>query len=144
MVNYCWNYGLSKLLLHFIEYCLDQRKKKHAKIAVNLTVQYFEGSCRKKYLLKVWIFGLPATKWEPCKVFAKLNGNHLLIANIFKLLEYQTFGLMKLHNVKKSDLPISNSVCEKVWFMINGPSKTLLFNFDLLFPNFKWLLSKIL
>ena len=100
-VNYCWNYGPSKLLLHFIEYRLDQLNKKHTKIAVNSTMQYSEGSCQKKYLLKVWIFGLPTTNWRPCKMFAKLNGNHLLMANIFKLHEYQTFGLMKLHNMSK-------------------------------------------
>ena len=100
-VNYCWNYGLSKLLLHFIEYRLDQLNKKHTKIAVNSTMQYFEGSSQKKCLLKVWIFGPPTTKWWPCKIFAKLNVNHLLMANIFKLQEYQTFGLMKMHNMIK-------------------------------------------
>ena len=31
-----------------------------------------------------------------CKVFAKLNGDHLLMANIFKLHKYQTFGLTKI------------------------------------------------
>ena len=45
-------------------------------------------------------FGPPTTKWRSCKTFAKLNGNHLLMANIFKLHEYQTFGLMKIHNVQ--------------------------------------------
>ena len=99
--NYCWNYVSSKLLLHFIKYLLDQLNKKHTKIAVNSTMQYFEGSSQKKCLLKVWIFGPPTTKWRPCKIFAKLNGNHLLMANIFKLHEYQTFGLMKMHNMRK-------------------------------------------
>ena len=33
----------------------------------------------------------------------------------------------------KSDLPISNSVCEKVWFKINGSSKMLFFNFYLFY-----------
>ena len=99
--NYCWHYVSSKLLLHFIEYRLDQLNKKHTKIAVNSTMQYFEGSSQKKCLLKVWIFGPPTTKWRPCKIFAKLNGNHLLMANIFKLHEYQTFGLMKMHNMRK-------------------------------------------
>ena len=47
------------------------------------------------------LFGPPTTKWRPCKVFAKLNGNHLLMANIFKLHEYKTFGLMKMHNMSK-------------------------------------------
>ena len=97
-VYYCWNYGPSKLLLHFIEYCLDQLNNKHTKIAVNSTIQYFEGRSQKNVC---WEFGPSTTKWRPCKIFAKLNGNHLLMANIFKLHEYQTFGLMKMHNMCK-------------------------------------------
>ena len=42
-------------------------------------------------------FGPPTTKWRPSKIFAKLYTNHLLMANIFKLHKYQTFGLMKMH-----------------------------------------------
>ena len=98
-VNYCLNYGLSKLLLHFIEYRRDQISNKHTKIAVNSTIQYFEGRSQKNVC---WEFGPSTTKWRPCKIFAKLNGNHLLMANIFKLHEYQTFGLMKIHNMCKT------------------------------------------
>ena len=97
-VNYCWNYGPSKLLLHFIEYRLDQLNSKHTKIAVNSAIQYFEGCSQKKCLLKVWSFLVHP---PPCKIFTKLNRNHLLIANIFKLHEYQTFGLIKMHNMSK-------------------------------------------
>ena len=99
-VNHCWNYGPSKLLLNFIEYGLNQLKK-YTKIAVNSTMEYFEDSSQKKCLVKVWIFGLHTTKWWPSKIFAKLNRNHLLMANIFKLHKYQTFGLMKMHNMSK-------------------------------------------
>ena len=98
----CWNYGSSKLLLHFIEYRLDQLNSKHTYIAVNSAIQYFEGCCQKKCLLKVLKFFVPPTiKWRPCKVFAKLNGNDILMANILKLHEYQTFGLMKIPNMCK-------------------------------------------
>ena len=96
-LKYRWNYGSSKLLLHFIGYRLDQLNSKHTKIAVNSAIQYFEGCSQKKCLLKVWSFLVH----PPCKIFAKLNGNHLLMANIFKLHEYQTFGLMKIHNMCK-------------------------------------------
>ena len=54
-VNYCWSYGLSKLLLHFVEYRLDQLNSKHIKIAVNSAIQYLDCS-QKKCLLKVWRF----------------------------------------------------------------------------------------
>ena len=55
-VNYCWSYWLSKLLLHFIEYHVDQLNSKHTKIVVNSVIQYFEGRSQKKCLLKVWSF----------------------------------------------------------------------------------------
>ena len=46
-------------------------------------------------------FGRPTTKWWSSKTFAKLNGNHLLMANIFIILEkswkYILFHLTKLN-----------------------------------------------
>ena len=56
VVNFCRNYEPLKLLLHVIKYRLDQLNSKHIKIAVNSTIQYFEGCSRKKCLLKVWRF----------------------------------------------------------------------------------------
>ena len=47
------------------------------------------------------LFSPLTTKGRCCKIFAKLNGNHLLMANIFKLHKYQTFGLMKTRNMCK-------------------------------------------
>ena len=55
-VNYCWNHGPSKLLLHFIEYSLDQLNNKHKKTAVNSKIQFFETCCQKKCLINVWKF----------------------------------------------------------------------------------------
>ena len=116
--NYCWNYGPSNLLLDFIEYRLDQLNSKHTKTALNSTIQYFEGCSRKKCLLKVWFFFGPlTTKWRPCKIFAKLNRNHFLMANIFKLHKYKTIGLMKMHNM-----------C-KIWF-VNKVEKWISFVYD--------------
>ena len=101
-VNYCWNCGPTKLLLYFIEYRLDQLNNKHMRIAVNSTRRCFESCSRKKMPAKsLKFFGPPTPKWWLCKNFAKLNRNHLLMANIFKLHEYQTFGLMKMHNMCK-------------------------------------------
>ena len=96
--NYNWNYRLSKLLLHFIEYLIDQRNSKHTKTAVSLiskSIQFFESPGKS---LK--FFGPTTTKWWSCKIFVKWNKNHLLMANIFKLHKYQTFGLLKMHNSK--------------------------------------------
>ena len=112
-VNYCWNYRPSELLLQFIEYRLDQLNNKHTKIALNSAIEYFKGCSQKKKISakKLELFGPPTTKWRPSKVFAKLNGHHLLMANIFKLHKYQMFGLIKMHMCAKSDLPITYSVC---------------------------------
>ena len=41
----------------------------------------------------------PTTIWRPRKVFAKLDGNHLLVANVFKLKEYQKFGVMNMNKI---------------------------------------------
>ena len=44
----CWNYRHSKLLLHFIEYHLDQLNNKHTKTAAKSAVQFFENPYQKK------------------------------------------------------------------------------------------------
>ena len=101
-VNYRWNYGPSKLLLYFIEYRLNQLNNNHTKKTSKLGNTVFLRLFSKEISTKsLKFFGPPTTKWRPCKIFAKLNGNHLLMANIFKLHEYQTFGLMKIHNMCK-------------------------------------------
>ena len=41
--------GAVEVAIHFIEYPLDQLNHKHAKIAVNLTIQYFESRCQKNF-----------------------------------------------------------------------------------------------
>ena len=90
-------------------------------------------------------FRLPTTKWRPCQTFAKLNGKHLLMANIFELHKYQIFVYWICMIWGKSDLPIVNSVCEKVWFTINGMLKILFFNFSLFhFFKFQMTIVKIL
>ena len=49
-------------------------------------------------------FDPPTTKWRSFKFFAKLNGNHILMANFSKFRKYQTFGLIELHNLSKGQL----------------------------------------
>ena len=97
-VNHCSNYGASKLLLQFTEYLLDQLNNKHAKIAINSTIQHFEGCSENKYLLKVWRF-LVHPPWWPCKVFAEIKRKPSFNGQYFH--EYQTFGFMKMHNMCK-------------------------------------------
>ena len=91
--NYCWNYVPSKLLLYFIEYRLDQLNKKRTKIAVNSTIQYFEGNSQKICLLKVWIFGPPTTPTNFCEIERKpsFNGQY-----------FRTWRISKYQNIKMS------------------------------------------
>ena len=68
-INYCWNYGSSKLALHFIEYRLDQLNSTHTKITVNSAIQQSEEGSQKKYPLKVWRFLVhPPQNGGPVKV----------------------------------------------------------------------------
>ena len=92
-------------------------------------------------------FGPPTTKWRPFKISAKLNGNHLLMANTFKLHQHWIFDLIgylknayydqnlicqqQIQFVKKFSLRLTG--CRKCYFLV--------FAF-FIFPNFKWLVSK--
>ena len=99
----------------------------HTKISVNSTIQFLE-SCYGKSLKS---FVPPNTKWRLCIIFVKLNGNHLLMANTFKLHEYQTFGLMEMHNMGKIWFANNKFSLWKSSFTINKSSKMLLFAFCL-------------
>ena len=95
-VDYCWKYGQSKLLLHFIENRLNQLNNKHTEIEVNLI--FWKPLSNKMSGKSLKFFDPRTTKWS---FFAKLNRNQLLMANILKLYEYQTFALMKMCNMSK-------------------------------------------
>ena len=95
-VNYCWSYGPSNLLFRFFRYRLGHLDNRQTKIAENSTKQVFVRSLK--------FFDPPTTKWRSFKFFAKLNGNHILMANFSKFHKYQTFGLIELHNVSKGQL----------------------------------------
>ena len=74
------------------------------------------------------------------------NWFHFLI---LKLHEYRTFGLIKMHNMRKIWFLNNKFSLWKSLVTINGLSKMLFCNLYLLIftsfpPNFKWLLSKIL
>ena len=73
-------------------------------------------------------FGPPIIRWRLCKVFEKLNRSHHLIANIFKLCKYETFGLLEMHNMNKTWFANSKFSFEKVWIMINRLLKILFYN----------------
>ena len=53
------------------------------------------------YVESLKLSGPSTAKSRPCKIIAKVNGNHLLIANIFKIHKYRTFGLIKMQNMSK-------------------------------------------
>ena len=62
---------------------------------------FLEATNKKNTVQSLKFFVLPTTKWQQSKSFAKLNRNHILKANIPKLHKYQTFGLLKMHNMNK-------------------------------------------
>ena len=102
-VCYCWNYWPSKLLLHWM--LLRSTQKQALENSMKLGNALFWRPLSKEMCAESLQFS--TTEWWPCNFLAKLNGNHLLIANIFKLHEYQTFDLIKMHNMSK------------IWFVNN-------------------------
>ena len=130
------------MLLHFIEYRLDQLNSKDTKSSKLRNTVLWRLLSNETSAKSLTFFVPPTTKWRPCKVFAKFNGNHLLITNIFKFYKYQTFGLMKMHNMCKSCF--SNNIFS-LWKRLTGRRKYFFFIFVFsLYPNFKKPLSKIL
>ena len=86
----------------------DQFNNKHTKIAVKATIQLFEKSKSKEFSDKsLTFFSLPITKPVCFKIFVKLNRNYNLMTKIFEFHRYQTFGLIKMHNIRKTRL-VSN------------------------------------
>ena len=106
--------GPSKLLLHFIKYRLDLLNNKYTKTAVNSSKQYFD-SCYMKF------FGAPTTKCRPCKIFVKLNRNHLLMAlkSYFQTSPISDLRFTEMHKMSK------------IWFANNKFSlwKSLVYNY---------------
>ena len=101
-VNYCWSYGPSNLLFRFFRYRLGHLDKRQTKIAENSTIYFFWKLAPKQVFLESFkFFDAPTTKWRSFKFFAKLNGNHILMANFSKLCKCQTFDLIELHNLSK-------------------------------------------
>ena len=95
-VNYYWNYGPSNLL-----FCFFRNRKNSRK----LNNTFFWKLTPKQVFCEIFkFFDLRTTKRRPFNFFAKLNGNHILMANFSKLREYQIFGLIKLHNLSKGQL----------------------------------------
>ena len=81
---------------------IDQFNNKHTKIAAKATIQLFEKSKSKEFSDKsLKCFSLPITKQGSFKLFVKLSRNSNLMAKIFEFYRYQTFGFMKMHNIRK-------------------------------------------
>ena len=84
-VNYGWNYGLLNLLFRFFCYRLGHLNNRQTKIAGNSIIYFFWKLKPKKVFGESFKFyDAPTTKWRSFKYFAKLKGNHILMANFFK------------------------------------------------------------
>ena len=81
-VNYCWNYGLSNLLFRFFRCRIGHLNNRQTKIAENWTMHFFWKLTSEQVFGESFKFFDPlTTKWRSFTFFAKLNGNHILMAN---------------------------------------------------------------
>ena len=80
------------------------------------------------------------------KFFAKLKGNHILMANFPKFRKCHRFGLIELHNVSKDQLAdrIFKSWKSCVYDYRAVEHATFRNSDFLIFPTFKQILLKIL
>ena len=87
-VSDCWNYGLSNLLFRFFRYRLGHLNNRQTKITRKSTIHFFFfwKLTRKQVFGESFKFFNPTTtKWRSFKFFAKLNGNHILMAKFFRI-----------------------------------------------------------
>ena len=146
-VNYCWNYGLSNLLFRFFRFRLGHLSNRQTKIIENSIIYFWKLTPKQVFGESFKFFDPPTTKWRSFKLFSKLKGNHILMANFPKFLKYQTFCLIELHNVSKGQLVERIFKLRKSCVYDSGSSniqllKFWLFNFGL--PTFKQILLRIL
>ena len=87
--NYCWNYGPSNLLFRFFRFRLGHLSNRQTKIAENSTIYFVKANAKTSAWWKFQVFDSPTTKWRSFKFFAKLNGNHILMANFSKFCKYR-------------------------------------------------------
>ena len=111
-VNYCWNYRPSNLLFYFFRLHLGHLSNRQTKIAENWTIYFLKLTPKQVFGESFKFFDPPTTKWRSFKFFAKLNGNHILMANFSKFRKYKTFGLIELHNVSNGQLA---DIIFKLW-----------------------------
>ena len=87
-VNYCWSYGPSNLLFRFFRYRLGHLNNRQTKIARKSTIHFFffwKLTLKHVFGESFKFFNPTTTKWWSFQFFAKLNGNHILMAKFFRI-----------------------------------------------------------
>ena len=87
-------------------------------------MQFLESRCQRKCLVKVQSFFIHSPQDEDLVKFCEIEQTSSMIS--------EHFQATRISDVWLNDFPIINSVCEKSWFAINGPSKILFFSFSLI------------
>ena len=94
-----------QLAISFLSLSLSHLDNRQTKIAENSAIHFFlKLTPKKKFVESFKFFDPHTTKSLSFKFFAKLNGNHILMANFSKFGKYQTFVLTDLHNLSKFQL----------------------------------------
>ena len=85
-LNYCWRYRPSNLLFRFFCYRLGHLDNRQTKIVENSKKHFFwKVTPKQVFAERFKFFDPPTIKWRSFNFFAKLNGEHILMANFSKL-----------------------------------------------------------
>ena len=81
-------------------------------------------------MVKVWSFlAHPPQNCSPLKFWQNWTETIFQLVIFWNFTNTRDLDWWKCITWTKSDMPTIKSVYEKVWFTINGPSKTVFFNF---------------
>ena len=105
-VTYCWNYGPSNLLFCFfrsfvIFFFLAILITDRPKWQKTLQYIFLKATTKTSVWWKFQVLWSTHHEMTSFNFFAKLNGNHILMAHFPKLCKYQTFAFIESNNLSK-------------------------------------------
>ena len=116
------------MLLHFIEYRLDQLNIKHTKAAVNLAIQLLKATPKEISGKSLKFFDSPTTKWQPCNLGQKIGDKFTKLSKVGFSMEWVIADFLQLFTKMSQILSFA-------WTAGYSPSNPRVSGTFLKFPN---------